>query len=276
MRFTLFLCLLALIAPLARAEGPRAGQGKERIRAALHALGASKEGQKLVTLAEKTLPDWRNEALLNRINWASVTKTEVEVSRTLHPTTGKETKKETRTILLRPRADSWDLVLDLAHELAHFSVLNRLDPYDPSLTLVRHIEQGIEGEGGEADAIAWECRIAHEIAPQATVARRCPSDWTSDKEHLIEALYRSGGDALPLRARLQAQGEELKRLREEPPVFHSVSGRAPYPVALSREYDVLREKVCANARARSEALKRGPASIKKREDELIRMRCGAS
>lgn len=179
------------------------------------------QGARAMSL-ERNLQDW--------IKPAGVSRTDAVLTRVYYPATGREERVREVTVFLRMDLNSEDVLLDLAHELTHATRGAAWDPYDPQLTQDRYIERAIVGVGGEVDALISECRVAQELGlPSSHVScDRYLRGSVVNRSRLIADFYKTGKDA----------------------VLFSSTGRAPYPIALAKEYDALMDVACTNTARR--------------------------
>jgi len=204
---------------------------------------------------------------VGKLEWGDSSRTDAVLTRHYDPETGEEVREREVTIYLRRHAAVEDVALDLAHELVHAAQQPTWDPYDPDLTPVRFIRLSIEAAGGEADAVQAECQVAAELGDAvATSGERCGRYAAGAREGIVREFYRVGAWKRVLDRALGATAGELADLSGEEPLLLSSTGRAPYPVALLREYEALTEAACRNSRKRlvssssaRSAQTRGPA-----------------
>jgi hypothetical protein len=159
--------------------------------------------------------------------------------------------------------------LDLAHELTH-ATHAKSNPFDPKLNVVNYIESGIEGEGGEANAIAKECAVGKELSFSASasglnndtlqlIKARCQFVWNTVENptawkksfYFLGQYYREFmKSAQNLNDATSTKGEWLRQIQAKSPVFFSAVAHKPYPLALLEEYVAITHKVCDRAKAK--------------------------
>jgi hypothetical protein len=145
-----------------------------------------------------------------------------------------------------------EVVVDLAHELVHFSRKEMLDPYRAGFELKEFVRRGIEGVGGELEALAVECQVAWELEAyypdfprHGLCAPYKESDGRFASERARRDYYAVGRSFGELPERLRAA---LPELHPGTVRFTSSYARKPYPVALAEEYDATRKTACENNR----------------------------
>lgn len=244
------------------------------------------EGKKVLEAAERKDP-----GVLKRIKLGKASFTESTFSRTYSLLDGKEQVRLRHEITLSTRLRLADAVVDLAHELLHFSEKGMLDPYRPGFELEQFVRKGIEGEGGELAALEVECQVAWALG-------RKHSDFP---RHRLCERYRKPGDKFARAAArrdyysvgtwYQETSEKLRsaigELSEEPVVFTSSFAGKPYPVALAEEFVATRNTACVNNRRKYRLIAsqsgegRAPASVELMRERMRlkaydRLYCGES
>ncbi len=230
-------------------------------------------GRHVLEAAEKKDPRFAS-----RLKLGSASFTETTFSRTYSLVDGKEQIALRHEITLNKSLSLADAVVDLAHELVHFTQKGMLDPYRPGFELSQFIRNGIEGEGGELSALAVECQVAwglearFENFPQHRLCER----YRKQEDVFHQAAARR--DYYSLGTWYRDADEMLRKaiphLSKGPVVFTSSYAGKPYPLALAEEFDMTRRAACANNRrkyrliaSQSQGGGRRPASV-----ELLRER----
>jgi hypothetical protein len=218
--------------------------------------------------------------LLRFLKTGKASRTDAVLTRHFNPATQQETRSRDVSIYLREGATLGDTILDLAHELVHATTRPAWDPYDPTLTAGKYIQNAIDGEGGEVSAVLLECKVARELArlkPELvgmTAQSRCAAYWASgdriDMEAVQKDFYRVGRWYATLRQKLGSEFSELPMISQAPPRLYSSTGASPYPVALYEEFTEMTRVACANTRRRVTAsAERSPAST----EQFLASRC---
>lgn len=227
-----------------------------RIRDALQILMRVPSGIALVTRAQALWSLQDPFQLVQKFQWARVSKTDAVITRYFNTKTGEERRERSVTILLKQDQKLEDLVLDIAHELVHATTRTAWDPYDPELTASRYIRAAIEGEGGEVDAVLQECTIGLELSKfTSSSIDRCLSYLQGDsrvlnREQILKDFYRVGSWSEELLSKLGIEIVSLPWFSTERPRLYSSTGRTPYPVALLAEYEQMTQIACENSKKR--------------------------
>lgn len=224
-----------------------------RIREALVELERAPSGHELLLRARKRLQLSGDQRLSKVFRWGSVSRTDAVLTRHFDPSTGEERQEREIAIYLKKGQGLPELLLDVAHELAHAGSNEVWDPYDPDLDASAYVWNAIEGDGGEVDALVTECRVGREIAAASALARsRCAQyGETLDRGLVRQEFYRVGKWHPELEKKLDATRFPL--LSTLDPKLYSSTGRAPYPAALLQEYEEMTEIACENSRRRATA-----------------------
>ena len=261
---------------LARAE-TYATQPASRMARVLGLLHRVETGKKLITEAKQKLVLKDDYELLNKLTWASASKTSRTLIREWDPQSGMEFQKSILSIALKQSQDDGSLLLDLAHELTHAVRGPAWDPYDPDLTVSRYVTASIEGSGGEVDAVEQECQVAHEwMLEQGGPAGSLRLDHVRcdrygagalSREKIKQDFYRVGAWKRSIQQKIDES--VFERLSDEPPQLISSTGLAPYPVALIEEYEQMNEKACENTARRLQ-----PTAADETLKTFLARRCG--
>ena len=170
-----------------------------------------------------------------------------------------------------------DAILDMAHELTHFSYRTVFNPYKDGFTFASFLHDTIENRGGEVDAFISECSVLKDLfTPQEFRDSKCPSIIDSSTGHFsrkltMEHFYQVG----PLfqkfwddSARFGVSKVDFPYLTSAQPIFISSAYSVPYPLATLIEYRNMMTHVCKNDERRLVYMKkkvgRSPASIVRR------------
>ena len=201
----------------------------------------------------------------------AVSKTEVTATRVSQGK--KEELKFNVQVLVSVDKETAFQALDLAHELTH-AIHPKENPFNPDLSASQYVRHGIEGDGGEAQAIAQECQVGKELIQQNSVQEktaelikaRCQFVWKTenDPSRWKRSFYQLGNYYHQFRALLKGDSEDLK-LETKSPMFASAVAHKPYPLALLEEYVQITKTICERARKlqSSNAIARSLASTAK-------------
>lgn len=261
----LLFCVLNLFtSSLVRAEENNQADEKQTLRLAqilqiLESAPTGKEllrGAKLRGVTERIFPD-------------VISRTDAIITRRFDVKSKKESRERKVEIHLNFNQPNTEIVLDLAHELTHALAPMGMDPYDPKLRVEDYIRNGIEGNGGEADALMNECTVSRELQKQGADVNesRC-SRYQSDlaekpfdaRKAILKDFYRVGYWMTPLKNTIVTAVFPFLSSRE--PILYSSTGRKPYPMALYEEFKELSKLACENTERRVASLStRSPASV---------------
>lgn len=250
MDFRPSLLLLALLCPmLAHAVEPEPAWKTpwKGVPELVPILGSIPEGKRIIDLAAAKDPHF-----LSRIKMGDSSYTESTFARTYSLLDGKEQIDLRHEITLSRKLNLSDALVDFAHELVHFTEKEMLDPYRPGFELKEFVKRGIEGQGGELQALEQECQVAWAFK------RKYPGF----PRHRLCAPYRENGgkfdhakaksDYYNLGSWFHRAPAELKasmpEVSERAVMFTSSYARKPYPIALAEEFEATREAACANNR----------------------------
>lgn len=181
-----------------------------------------------------------------------------------------------------------DAVLDLAHELTHFSYRTPFNPYLGDFSLKDFMTSTVEGRGGEVDAYLIECRVQSELFPKINSGRsNCakvtdPATGKLSKKLGVKEFYRIGSYHAVFQQKMmryKVKENELPFITATRPNFISSAYGTPYPVAAIAEYESIMSRACENDWKRLSIVKksfagmrgRSPASVKKDNDLFSRM-----
>lgn len=205
------------------------------------------EGQAILEKAKKKDP-----LFLDRIRSGDASYTESTFARTYSLLDGQEKIELKHDVTISKHLPLGEAVVDFAHELVHFTEKAMLDPYKPGFELEEFVRRGIEGQGGELQALRQECLVAWSLKRQY---RKYP------EHRLCEPYQGKKGEFLNQKAlgdyyalgswKKRASPKLLKAIPElttEDVVFTSSYAKKPYPIALTEEFDATRETACVNNR----------------------------
>jgi hypothetical protein len=196
------------------------------------------------------------------IREGKISKTEITATRTVQGTS--ERLNFVVQVLISQDKEPVFQALDLAHELVH-AVNEKKNPFDPKLNASEYIQHGIEGKGGEAEAIAEECKVGHELVDLKTelkdetarlIKARCQYVWKLEKDdskwkksfYQLGQYYRGFVQAwLGTQPAETARREWTDKLEARTPIFSSAAAHKPYPVALLEEYLEVTRIICDRA-----------------------------
>ncbi len=194
------------------------------------------------------------------IHAGAISKTEITVTRSVDAastTQDEKLKFVTQVVIARDKEPVFQ-ALDLAHELVH-AVNPKKNPFDPNLNAQDYIQYGIEGNGGEAQAIAQECKVGKELTSlkQETsnlIKARCEFVWNTenDTKKWQHSFYQLGQYyhaflGLMRNYKTESNAAWTDRVEAKSPVFSSAVAHKPYPLALLEEYVQITRVICEKA-----------------------------
>lgn len=248
---------------LSSSNGPSERKTSDRIEEALFTLSQTPTGELLIRKAAKL---WKIEGysdLRDNFKWGYSSRTDTVFTRHFNPVSGQEDRERLVTIYLRQDQTIPEIVLDMAHELAHATSQMGFDPYDANLTVGKYILSAIEGPGGEVEAVTSECEVALQLsatqARERIEAKRClnylisqnaPHADRIDPTKIRRDFYRVGQWLQQVVTQLGTESSQFPFLSSSAPVLFSSTGRAPYPVTLIREYEEMTQAACKNSKNR--------------------------
>jgi hypothetical protein len=261
-RIKLAVCLLVLIKiiAVAHAEAPTSAQNTEieaaRLKSALSILDRTATGHAaLEQVKQLDIP----------IKSSAVSKTEIIATRSV---SGSEEKLSFQVrVLVAGDKDPVFQALDLAHELVHASHPKK-NPFDPNLSASDYVRYGIEGEGGEAQAIAQECKVGKELMNEPAfkkeiknetfelIKARCQYVWNNENNQSKwkQSFYQVGQHYRQFMSMVANMKLDLK-VESKTPIFASAVAHKPYPLALLEEYIDITQRICrSNRKIASEAM----------------------
>jgi hypothetical protein len=194
----------------------------------------------------------KDPAVLKKIKIGQSSYTESTYARTYSLLDGKEKIELLHEITLNRKLPLSDAVVDLAHELVHFTEKEMLDPYKPGFELGQFVRMGIEGQGGELQALERECKVAwalqqefaHFPSHRLCAPYRLPGDGFNREQARRD--YYALGSWYPRASKDLLQAAPL--VSRKGVIFTSSYARKPYPIALAEEFASTKEAACANNR----------------------------
>lgn len=176
---------------------------------------------------------------------------------------------ETKSVVYLNRHLAWDdALLDLAHELTHYTHRNSFNPYEETFNARDFIRSTIEGEGGEVEAFLSECQVAREIFSKSSHLRSNCQKIEGEEgklsfERAVELFYHVGGYFESFHKKLSEKKLEsaFSGLSSGKINFVSSAYGVPYPIAALMEYELVMNKVCENDKKRLAYMQQGQGSL---------------
>jgi hypothetical protein len=189
-------------------------------------------------------------------------------------------------VFINRRLTVMDGLLDMAHELVHFSFRGPFNPYKRGFGVRDFVVSTVEGKGGEVDAYLVECQVLLEVFPrQARERTNCAKvmdDKTGrpSKELGIAHFYRMGRYFQEFQKDLGPKAlavTDFPHISSDDAIFISSAWGLPYPLAALKEYEGIMGRVCENDYKRLSLMKqRAPASADHAEmSDDYRDRCAS-
>ncbi len=213
---------------------------------------------KAVALLEST-PTGKAEVAKARelhipVREGTVSKTEVTAVRVKQG--NNEQLKFNTQVLISSNKDLVFQALDMAHELTH-AIHPKENPFDPALSAEEYVRHGIEGEGGEAQAIGQECQVGKELIQQKAVKEnfvelikaRCQYVWKTENDpgRWKHSFYQLGQYYQQFVSLIRGKADQFK-VETKSPLFASAVAHKPYPLALLEEYVDITRTICNRAK----------------------------
>jgi len=225
------------------------------LQSVVRGLKKSKTGRSVLEKATRKAAIY-GQSLYDIIDVGESSLTDTTLIRKFSPDNPLEIAYETRSkVFLNKSLSFKDAVLDLAHELTHYSFREPFNPYVTQFTVDQFVSSVIEGRGGEVDAYIIECRVLKEIKP--TTFRNnsnCQSVVDPNSGHLsksigVKRFYEVGKYDDTLKGILNKYGWKKSRFPKlgfGEALYISSAYGVPYPVAAVSEFTTIMGKACEN------------------------------
>lgn len=214
-----------------------------------------------------------DDPLINLITPDENSVTDSTLIRKFEPRNPSEIIYESKSsITINKYHNTYDAILDLAHELSHF--VNRIpfNPYRENFDIKTFVHNTIEGKGGEVEAFISECRVLQELFPTQVRSRyNCAKIVDSEtgkisRRKAVQRFYQVGQyhDQVKKLLRKHSIDESFPHISDDKASFVSSAYGVPYPLAALFEYSTVFQKACENDERRISVLSsntgRSPAS----------------
>lgn len=247
---------------------------EDGIRHLIKLLLKSKTGKKLLYLAKEKAAG-QGDTLLEAIKIGEGSLTDTTLIRKFSPINPEQIRYEMTTkVFVNRSLNTMDAVLDLAHELTHFTYRKPFNPYKQNFKLYEFIHSTVEGRGGEVEAYMIECKVKNELFPNIkNVSSNCSKVTDRATGKLSKKLgamqfYKVGRFVRKFKrdlSRFGVESQEFPYLSEDDSDFISSAYGKPYPIAAMEEYVTIMGKACQNDYKRLAVLSndsnRSPASV---------------
>lgn len=232
---------------------------EESIKYLIESLAKSQTGKKILSLGEKKAKDY-GQTLQDIINVGEKSLTDTTLLR-------KFSEKDEQVIIFESKSKIFidknlglkEAILDLAHELTHFSLRLPFNPYSLSFSAKEFIVSTVEGRGGEVEAFLVECSVFRDLFPKQDFLRsNCSKVIDQDSEKIIkkkgiEQFYRVGEFFEPFKKEMENHGlnaQDFPLVNPGKAIFYSSAYGLPYPLAALKEFESIQKKVCQNNKSR--------------------------
>tara|TARA_Y100000780_G_scaffold159130_1_gene144150 strand:+ start:30505 stop:31473 length:969 start_codon:yes stop_codon:yes gene_type:complete len=261
----------------------------ESLKELIKVLATSKTGKKVLALAAKKAKSYGLE-LEDVIHPGSGSLTDTTLIRRFSPGNAHEIVYESRSKVYINRGLSVkNAILDMAHELVHFSLREPFNPYKNDFGLKDFVVSTVEGKGGEVEAYLVECQVNLELFPHNdSNCSQVVSEATGEvsKKLGIEKFYQMGryySIFLNSLKKHNLSGQDFSYMGREKADFISSAYGLPYPLAAVHEYESIMQRVCLNDEKRLAIIKdnltRSPAQVAKEQYQSLihghEQKCGA-
>jgi hypothetical protein len=221
----------------------------------VRALSKSRTGKAILKKSEKKANS-HGLTLDDIIVVGSSSLTDTTLIRKFSPSNPTEITYETRSKVYVNKSLSFrDAVLDLAHELTHYSYREPFNPYVTQFTVDQFVTSVIEGRGGEVDAYIIECKVLKELRPSTFKSTsNCRNVVDPNSGHLskdlgVKKFYEIGDYEDSLTEILDKYGwtkNKFPKVKKGDALYISSAYGLPYPVAAVSEYTAIMGKACQN------------------------------
>jgi len=253
----------------------------EKFEILIDFLGRSKFGKKLISDSKKKAKEFSDDRdFLEFFKKGETSITDTTLSRHFPPSNPQDISYSSNSVVyIDENLSIADAILDLAHELTHFSKRPTTNPYSEYFDLEFYIESTILGQGGEAEAFLSECMVMKDLfLDRFNKDKNCLDLNAAETGSLTQRLiarklfFKLGTHAGHFRKSLSKHhlpSDLFPHTGTDEPAFISANYDLPYPVAAVAEYETIMEKVCKNDERRlgylkqqmSRQLGRSPASL---------------
>jgi hypothetical protein len=236
----------------------------ENIKILVESLSKSETGKKILVLSEKKAKEF-GQTLFDIIEIGDKSLTDTTLIR-------KFSESEDHLVVIESRSKIYidknlglkEAILDLAHELTHYSLRAPFNPYSPDFSAREFVVSTVEGKGGEVEAFMVECTVFRELFPKNEFLRsNCFRIFEPDtgkilKKKGVQEFYRVGEFFPDFKKEMENHGltlDDFPSLSKEKVIFYSSTYGLPYPIAALREFESVQRKVCQNNKNRIDLIK---------------------
>lgn len=240
---------------------------QDNIKHMIKILFRSPTGRKIISNAKEKANEM-GMSLLEVIRPGESSITDTTLIRKFSPSNPTDVIYESRSfVYIDKDLKLYDAILDMAHELTHFTEREPFNPYTLNFRVGDFVKSTIEGKGGEVDAYLVECAVLRELFPSRfNRESNCFKVYNErasrfSKAEGIRKFYRVGEYIDDMHKHISTR--EFAFLSDNEPVFISSAYGLPYPIAAIKEYQTIMSKVCRNDRKRIQLLKEQLSSTRR-------------
>ncbi len=237
---------------------------EENIKFLVESLSKSETGKKILELAEKKARGI-GQTLFDIIEQGDKSLTDTTLTRKFSEHDENSVVYESKSkIFIDKNLGLKEGILDLAHELTHYTLRQSFNPYSKDFSAKDFIVSTVEGPGGEVEAFLVECTVYKELFSKDDFLRsNCSKILELESGKLlkrkgIEEFYKVGEHYDDFKKEMENHGlslEVLPFLSKEKAIFYSSTYGIPYPMAALREFQFVHKKVCQNKKNRIDLMK---------------------
>jgi hypothetical protein len=235
----------------------------ESLQALIRLLEKSNVGKHILKRASRKASEW-GMTLEDVLLAGEGSLTDTTLVRKFSPSRPDKVVYETRSkVYINKGLSVKNALLDMAHELTHFSYRRPFNPYRNEFSLKKFVASTIEGHGGEVDAYLVECKVLLEVFGRESVHQSNCSKVMNEKGKFsknlgIEEFYKLGRYYKRFNHVLEkhrVQPESFSGLSSRKSLFISSAYGVPYPLAAAQEFENIMTRVCHNDQKRLSLMK---------------------
>jgi hypothetical protein len=243
---------------------------KESLNELINILSRSQTGKKVLELAKKKAKTY-GLTIEEVIHPGEGSLTDTTLIRRFSPGKPHEISYESRSrVYINRDLTVKNAILDMAHELVHFSLRDTFNPYKNDFGLKDFVVSTVEGKGGEVEAYLVECQVHTELFPEhLSNCSKVKNEQTGkmDKSLGVARFYQMGRYYNIFENTLKKHNlstQDFSHSGQERADFISSAYGMPYPLAAIHEYESIMQRVCRNDQKRLAIMKdnmnRAPAT----------------
>lgn len=225
---------------------------EKSIEQLINIINTSKLGIKLIDMARlRAAKDLKK--LEDVIESGNVSVTDTTLVRKFNPSAPESVRFETRSkVYIDKSHNTKNAVLDLIHELIHYTYKKPFNPYLGEFSLSTFLEDTIQGKGGEVDAFIVECKVGRDIYGLKAISAQCLNILDGEsfsRELAVKEFYKLGEHFDKFKKDAHEHNikqEIITHISPEQSSLISSAWSSPYPVAIVEEFEEIMRKVCHN------------------------------